>query len=453
VTTTAVALFTRDLRVHDNPTLSAAAAAGRVVPLFVLDRAILRSSYNRPNRAAFLAGALADLDASLRGLGSGLVVREGDVVSETMQVVADAGATELHVAGDVSGYAQRRRDRLAERCALAGVELHVHDDATAVVPPGGVRPSGSDHFAVFTPYHRAWSRAEVAAPLRAPRSLSSPRLRKGAVPTASDICAGEVAPDLPEPGESAGRAALDRWLRTGVEDYEDGHDAMADDATSRLSPYLHFGCLSAREVVARASRSRTSSAQAFVRQVAWRDFNGQVLAARPGAARADYRPRHDRWRRSAADLEAWQEGRTGYPIVDAGMRQLVREGWMHNRARLITASFLTKTLYIDWRAGAEYFLTHLVDGDVANNQLNWQWVAGTGTDTRPNRVLNPLLQAKKYDPDGDYVRRYLPELADLEGASIHEPWKADDLFRTVDYPPPIVDLDEGRNRFLAARKG
>ena len=453
MTTTALALLTRDLRVHDNPTLSAAAAAGRVVPLFVLDRTILRSGYNAPNRAAFLADALTDLDASLRDLGGGLVVREGDVVEEVAKLVAEVRATEVHVAGDVSGYAQRRRRALAARCEADGVELHVHDDATAVVPPGGVLPSGSDHFAVFTPYHRAWSRAEVRAPMRPPRSLSMPKVSGRSLPKAADICSGGVAPELPEGGETAGRAALDRWLRNGIDGYEDGHDAMADDATSRLSPYLHFGCLSAREVVARASRSRSSSAQSFVRQVAWRDFNGQVLAARPDASRADYRPRGDRWRRSEKDLAAWQEGRTGYPIVDAGMRQLVREGWMHNRARLITASFLTKTLYIDWRSGAEFFMAHLVDGDVANNQLNWQWVAGTGTDTRPNRVLNPLLQAKRYDPSGDYVRRYVPELADLEGASIHEPWKADDLFRTVDYPAPIVDLDEGRNRFLAARKG
>lgn len=206
----------------------------------------------------------------------------------------------------------------------------------------------------------------------------------------------------------------------------------------------------------RARRAGGPGAEAFVRQLAWRDFHRQVLAARPRAAHADYRTKHDRWRseRTAReDVEAWRAGRTGYPIVDAAMRQLRHEGWMHNRGRLLTASFLAKTLYVDWRVGARHFLELLVDGDVANNQLNWQWMAGTGTDSRPNRVLNPVTQAKRYDPDGAYVRRWLPELRDVAVPGIHEPWKLPGPVRAaLDYPDPIVELSAGLDRFRRARE-
>jgi deoxyribodipyrimidine photo-lyase len=264
-----------------------------------------------------------------------------------------------------------------------------------------------------------------------------------------------LAEGLAAGGETEGRKRLTTWLRAGVTAYEDRHDDLAGDATSRLSPHLHFGTLSPVELVHRARRTGGPGAEAFVRQLAWRDFDRQVLAARPAAAGADYRTRHDQWRseRSAAeDIEAWKEGRTGYPIVDAAMRQLRHEGWMHNRGRLLTASFLTKTLYVDWRVGARHFLDLLVDGDLANNQLNWQWVAGTGTDTRPNRVLNPVTQAKRYDPDGTYVRRWVSELAALRGPEVHEPWKLRGPDRAaLDYPDPIVELSEGLARFKRAR--
>jgi deoxyribodipyrimidine photo-lyase len=201
-----------------------------------------------------------------------------------------------------------------------------------------------------------------------------------------------------------------------------------------------------------AADGSTAGGQAFIRQLAWRDFHHQVLAARPETVSVDYRTRHDRWRRDEKAAQAWRDGLTGYPIVDAGMRQLRAEGWMHNRARLITASFLTKTLYLDWRIGARHFFDLLVDADVANNQLNWQWVAGTGTDTRPNRVLNPLRQAQRYDPTGDYVRRYLPELRDVPGSAVHEPWKLDPHHRSrLNYPDPIIDLHEGAERFRTVR--
>lgn len=208
-------------------------------------------------------------------------------------------------------------------------------------------------------------------------------------------------------------------------------------------------------MVHRARRAGGAGAEAFVRQIAWRDFNRQVLAARPDAAARDYRTHRDRWRGgkdAEADAEAWREGRTGYPVVDAAMRQLRQEGWMHNRGRLLAASFLTKTLYVDWRVGARHFLDLLVDGDMANNQLNWQWMAGTGTDTRPNRVLNPIAQGKRYDPDGAYVRRWVEELADVKAADVHEPWNLPAQERaSTGYPEPVVSLAEGLDRFKRAR--
>ncbi|MZD08545.1 deoxyribodipyrimidine photo-lyase, partial [Streptomyces sp. SID5785] len=245
------------------------------------------------------------------------------------------------------------------------------------------------------------------------------------------------------------------WLRSGIDAYEELHDALAEDGTSRLSPHLHFGTLSPAELVRRAWDAGGPGAEAFVRQLAWRDFHQQVLAARPSAAHRNYRTRGDRWRTGRAaerDVAAWRDGLTGYPVVDAAMRQLRHEGWIHNRGRLLAAGFLTKTLYVDWRTGADHFLSLLVDGDVAENQLNWQWAAGTGTDTRPNRVLNPVTQARRFDPQGAYVRRWVPELADVAPRAVHEPWKLPARERErLDYPEPIVDLADGLARFKAAR--
>ena len=443
-------VFTRDLRVHDHPALRAAAGSDRVVPLFVLDTGILRSDYTSPNRATFLTGCLADLDRSLAERGSGLVVRRGAFVAEVAKVADEVGAEVVHVSADHSGYAQRRLRDLRDRLGREGRELVVHDGLT-VVAPGVVTPSGKSHYGVFSPYFRAWERAEHRAPTGAPRKLASPRLARGRVPGADALAAGARAPDLPEPGETAARRRMSSWLRSHVEEYDERHDDLPGDATSRLSAYLHFGCLSPAELVARAGTS--PGAQAFVRQLAWRDFNLQLLAARPEVAHEDLRPKGDRWHRGGGDLDAWRAGRTGIPIVDAGMRQLLREGGLHNRARLIVASFLTKHLYVDWRLGAAHFLEHLVDGDIANNQLNWQWVAGTGADSRPNRVLAPLRQAQRFDPDGTYVRRYVEELAGVEGAAVHQPWALpDDVRAELDYPTPLVDLAEARERFLAHRQ-
>ncbi|WP_328635244.1 cryptochrome/photolyase family protein [Streptomyces sp. NBC_00356] len=446
-----VVLFTSDLRVHDHPPLRAALTAGDVVvPLFVRDTGV--AGFLAPNREAFLADCLRDLDAELRERGGRLVVRSGDVVDEVAKVVTETDACAVHVAGGVSAYAHRREDRLRDTLHRLGCDLVAHDGVVTCVPPGAVTPDARDHFAVFTPYHRHWAQHGLRAVVRAPRAVRVPDGVGGEVlPERADVSG--VSPGLAEGGEQAGRALLTSWLRSGISAYEDRHDDLAGDATSRLSPHLHFGTISSVEAVHRANTAGGPGAEAFVRQLAWRDFHHQVLAARPDAAHADYRTHHDRWRRAPREVEAWQEGRTGYPVVDAAMRQLRHEGWMHNRGRLLTASFLVKTLYVDWRVGARHFLSLLVDGDVANNQMNWQWMAGTGTDSRPNRVLNPVTQAKRYDPDGAYVRRWVPELADVEGSAVHTPWKAAGLDRAAlgDYPDPIVELPDGLARFKRAR--
>ncbi|SEG76495.1 deoxyribodipyrimidine photo-lyase type I [Actinacidiphila yanglinensis] len=451
----AVVLFTSDLRLHDHPPLRAAlAAADEVVPLFVRDPAVDGAGFAAPNRRAFLADCLESLDAALRERGGRLVVREGDPAAEVRAVAREAGADEVHLAAGYSAFAQHREERLRDALAADGRRLHVHDAVVTAVPPGWVTPQNSTHFAVFTPYFRRWQQESLRDPLAAPRTVRVPgSLRSALIAARGSI--GSVSPELAAGGEAEGRRLLAGWLRRGVDDYGERHDDLPGDATSRISPHLHFGTLSPVEVVRRSLAKGGPGAEAFVRQLCWRDFHQQVLAARPAVATADYRTRQDRWRTGAAadaDAEAWRQGRTGYPVVDAAMRQLSAQGWMHNRGRLLAASFLAKTLYLDWRVGARHFLDLLVDGDIAENQLNWQWVAGTGTDSRPNRVLNPLLQAKRYDPDGDYVRRWVPELAGVAGAAVHEPWRLPAKERADSgYPDPIVDLSEGLARFRQGR--
>ena len=452
-TTVSIAVLTRDLRVHDNPTLVGAAdASDAVVPLFVLDDAILGSAYNRPNRARFLLECLHDLDGALADRGAGLVVRRGDWVAEVVEVVEQTGATSVHVAGDVTRYSRARLGRLAARLGDR-VELVVHDGTLFVVPPGDVAAGGKDHMAVFTPYFRRWGREPARDLARTPRSLRLPSgLAKGRLPALEAIATGRLSPEVAAGGETQARARMTRWLADGLTAYEDDHDALGNDNTSRLSPYLHFGALSPLELVRRAGESASAAAAAFVRQVAWRDFYAQLLAAEPQVTTDDYRSRGDRWHRSAEELTAWKEGRTGYPIVDAGMRQLAREGWMHNRARLIVAHFLCKTLYIDWREGAQHFTDLLLDADVASNTMNWQWAAGTGTDSRFNRTYNVVLQARRHDPHGSYVRRYVGELAGVDDAYVHEPWLLpEDELAKLGYPPPIVDQDDARDRMRRIR--
>ncbi len=445
---TALVLFNRDLRVHDHPALAAAAKAGRIVPLFVFDERLLQSRVAAPNRVAFMLEALRDLDQALRKRGGRLFVRQGDPVREAIAVAHDCGATQIHVSADYSAYARAREERLARACEEERIEFVAHPGVT-VVPPGAVTPAGGDHFKVFSPYHRAWSGLPQREPAPAPRKLSGPtKLRAGRLPKLESIIRGRPSPGRMAGGESEGRKRMRAFLRDGIGTYEKQHDDLPGDDTSRLSAYVRWGCVSPLELAREAGGQRGGAA--FVRQLCWRDFHHQVLAATPSLPRRDYRPRRDRWSRSQRALEAWQEGKTGYPLVDAAMRQLAEEGFMHNRARMTVASFLCKDLYIDWRLGAWHFWDLLSDGEIANNAGNWQWVAGTGNDTRPNRVLNPVRQAERFDPEGDYVRRYLPELESVQGKAIFRPWLAEG-FKRLDYPEPIVDHDEAAAAFKVHR--
>ena len=441
----AVVLFTRDLRVHDNPALMAAlAAAETVLPLFVLDDGIGRTRYGAAsNRHAFLLESLADLDTSLRKLGGALHVRRGDVVAETVRAASEVGATTVYASADVSPYAVARERRLA-----AEVDLRLVD-GSFVVPAGEVTPTGNDHYQVFSPYHRAWAEVPWGAPAPTPPTIPlppgiDPTTVAPSLPAALDELCVESTQSSLRGGETAGVARAGAWLREHLDGYgSGGHDTPATDATSRLSPYLHFGCVSPRAL---ALRARELGGAAFVRQLCWRDFYAQILFARPRTQVDDMRPRGDRWLDDPDALAAWKEGMTGYPFVDAGMRQLLQEGWMHNRARMVAASFLVKDLGIDWREGARHFFDLLVDGDVAQNIGNWQWVAGTGVDTRPNRIYNPTAQLKKLDPNGAYVRRYVQELEDVPARDIAEPG-----LLAPRYPQPLVDHTQATAAFRVRR--
>jgi len=442
-------VFTRDLRLADNPALTAAAQAGAVVPLFVWDQQILRSVSENASRLGFLLDSLRDLDRGLREAGAALVSRTGPWAKTVIEIARSAGATRIHLAADVSGYAATRLESLRQAAEGTGIAVACHPGITAV-ELAAVRGAGGGAYQVFTPYYRRWLAAGWRRVLPAPARITLPDgITPGRLPRLGDLSAALRAADVLPGGESAGLARLAAWSAGRLAGYGRLHDDLAADATSRLSAYLHFGCVSPLALAAQM-RERPGGA-AFVRQVAWRDFFCQVLASRPDAARRDHRDRGDDWRDDPEALAAWQQGRTGYPVVDAAMRQLAREGFMHNRARMIVASFLTKDLRIDWRAGATHFMRHLVDADVACNQLNWQWVAGTGTDANRHRVFNPTLQGRRFDPAGAYIRRYLPELAGLAAAVVPDPALV--TRRQRGYPEPIVDHREAIAAYRAGRRG
>ncbi len=427
-----VVLFTRNLRLHDNPVLDLACRqAAEVIPVFVSDPALTGGA---PNRVSFLLDCLTDLRTGLRQRGGDLLIRHGDPVTEAIRLARSHRAEGIILAADVSRYARRRYQHLAAACQQHRLALH-EADAHTIVPPGAIVPSGGDHYRVFTPYWRAWSACLWRQPLPVPQYIAASRgADAGLLPGREDLTRGPLAASLPRGGETEARRRMGRWLDAGLAGYPGRRDDLVSAATSRLSADLHFGTISPLELAVAATGM--PGGEAYVRQLCWRDFYIQVTAGFPDIATRDYRPRRDDWRDDPQSYQAWCAGQTGIPIVDAGMRQLVAEGFMHNRVRMLAAYALTKMLRIHWTAGARHFSALLVDGDVASNAGNWQWAAGTGNDTRPGRRFNLLRQAHRFDPDGGYVRRYIPELATVPGPQVHQPWR----MPAVRYPRPLAAL-------------
>jgi deoxyribodipyrimidine photo-lyase len=445
----------RDLRLADNPALLAAVDEGEaVLPVFVLDPVLLRSA--GLGRRAWLMAALHALDGDLRaGGGPGLSVLEGRPADVLPRVAQQVGARTVHVSADFAPYG-RRRDAQVD-AALGNVEAQLTATGSPyAVAPGTLRNGYDLPFKVFSPFHRAWLAQGVHGPAPA---VAADQVTWLAAPNRVTLEAADPAL-VSVAGEHPARASWRAWLDRrsgGPADYKALHNTPGADATSHLSPALRWGHLHPRTVLADLGEHRSEGSAAIARQVAWRDFYADVLLHRPDAVTSPIKhefrdlPVDDPVPGSAAAerLAAWEEGRTGYPLVDAGMRQMVAEGWMHNRLRLVTGSFLVKDLHLGWWHGADVYMRHLRDGDVAQNQLNWQWVAGCGNDPAPYyRIFNPVLQSEKFDPEGTYIRRYVPELADVPLEYLHAPWTSPDRL-PPGYPPPIVDHAVERKESLA----
>jgi deoxyribodipyrimidine photo-lyase len=455
----------RDLRLRDNAALAAAIATGReVIAAFVLDEA--GPEVWAPGGASrwWLHHSLQSLAADLAKCGAGLVLRRGTFETQIPALVAETGACEVHAGLPHEPWARLAVAALGESL---GVPLHLHETAL-LHAPGTIRTQTGGAYGVYTPFSRAChARGLPPAPLPAPtqiRSGTAPRSDVLAdwrlLPTAPDWAAGLRA--AWQPGEAGAQRRLAAFIAEAVSAYAAQRDRPGIDGTSRLSPHLAFGEISPADIWHAALRSAGEGATKFLNEVLWREFAANLLWEHPTAPEAPLRPEFARmpWREDAAGLRAWQRGLTGIPIVDAGMRQLWQTGWMHNRVRMIAASFLIKHLLLPWQLGEAWFWDTLVDADLATNALSWQWVAGCGADAAPFfRIFNPLLQGLKFDADGAYVRRFVPELAGLPDGDIHAPWEAapDTLARAgitlgETYPAPIVDLADGRQRALDALK-
>ncbi|MFK5634486.1 MULTISPECIES: cryptochrome/photolyase family protein [unclassified Ornithinimicrobium] len=438
----------RDLRLGDHPALLAAraAAAGELTVLFVVDQTLWAGA--GPVRRAWLAGSLRALDEDLDG---GLTLRVGDPAEVVPAVVRETAATGVHVTRETTPFGARRDGQV--QGALPGEVDWVETGTPYAVGPGVVRNGSGDPYKVFTPFAKAWRAHGWHQPAAYPVGLRATALGRepGADRLVDEALGSDDLPDLPPAGE---RAALARWkefLEEDLADYDRGRDRPAEDTTSRMSAYLKIGAVHPRTLLDDLAGQGGRSVERFVSELAWREFYADVLHHHPRSAWADLRQELSGLRYDEPDdaIEAWKQGQTGYPIVDAGMRQLLSTGWMHNRVRMITASFLTKDLHVWWPVGARWFLERLVDGDVASNNHGWQWVAGTGTDAAPYfRVFNPVLQGERFDPRGEYVRRWVPELAHVPGKATHQPWDHPEGY-DKGYVRRIVDHAEERRDALA----
>ena len=459
MTRVAITWFRRDLRLHDHPALTAAvASADVVIPVFVFDEALLHGRWPAANRVWFMRESVVALSAALGARGAGLRVLRGRPAEVIPAFAREVGAADLFLTRDATPYGLRRDRAVAAALEGSGIAIHALR-GLYVHEPNEIATRDGRPYTVYGPFRRAWDARPRRAVLQAPDRIPAP---PGAVPRPDPV--PEVAPPtaaralIPRPGEAAARARLARWQDGPVDAYAGARNRLDLDGSSRLSQDLRFGLLSPVEVVDRVAGSGDGR-RAFTGEIAWREFYAHVLWHQPRVAREPFQPSFARlpFLEDPVAFDAWAEGRTGYPVVDAAMRQLRAAGFVHNRARMIAASFLAKHLLLDYRLGEAEFMRHLVDGDLASNNGGWQWTASTGTDPQPYfRVFNPTLQAKRFDPDGTYVRRWVPELRGIPATSIHEPWRMSAAAQAasgcrigVDYPAPIVDHAEARARTLA----
>jgi deoxyribodipyrimidine photo-lyase len=462
---TLVHWFRRDLRVRDNTALwSAARDAERVVPVFVLDDRYAKDPHVGPSRFRFLRESLESLAEELPRLGGRLVLRVGPASRALPELVRETGASGVYANSEIGPYPERRDREAAAALEALGSRLRLFPDALLVEPDALSSGSGQP-YTVYTPFSRRWLTAVKRDPQPEPGALDTPELRS--VPIERVRAWRDLAADprAPRGREREALALLDRFFRgpeAPVTRYAEDRDRPDRAGTSRLSPHLHFGTISPRSVLAAARDAGDPSRGAgkFIQELAWREFFHHVLFHFRRVAEESFRPEFDRmaWAENPAGFDAWTRGATGYPLVDAAMRELSTTHWMHNRARMVAGSFLTKDLHIHWKRGEAWFEHELADADLANNNGGWQWIAGSGTDAAPYfRIFHPVLQSKRLDPEGAYIRRFVPELARVPSAKIHEPWTmtADEqraagcrVGAGGEYPERIVDHEAERRAAL-----
>ena len=457
--------FRTDLRLADHAALHAALQTGTpILPIYILDDETPGPWSLGGAARWWLHHSLTSLTKDLAARGAPLVLRRGPASNEIPRLAAETGATAVYAGCSHEPWARRLDEALVQTLQHQRVQFRRYR-TTTIFPPDAVRTGAGGPFSVFTPFSRACLTLGppplLPAPTRIP-SIEPPRSDRledwRLLPTRPDWAGG--LRDTWTPGESAAQHRLHAFLATAAKRYADTRDRPAIDGTSMLSPHLHWGELSAAQAWHAAAMQDGPGAESFIRELLWREFSYHLLWHRPAMPDQPLRDEFAAmpWRQDDQALAAWQRGRTGIPIVDAGMRQLWHIGWMHNRVRMIVASFLTKHLLLPWQDGAAWFWDTLVDANLASNSQNWQWVAGSGADAAPYfRIFNPVLQGKKFDPDGGYVRRWVPELAPLGAAHIHAPWEAPHsalsaagLTLGTTYPLPLIDLATGRARALAA---
>jgi len=470
---TAIVWFRRDLRLSDNPALSAALArSAAVVPVYIVDAEAEGGDPPGESQRLWLHRSLVELDRVLRAAGSRLVLRQGPSLQALRDLAGQTGATGVFWNRIFEPAAGKRDANVARGLAEGGWKAESFN-GSLLFEPGDVHTSGGGPYRVFTPFwNRCRSLPEPSPPLPAPKTVPGPVSWPQSLPLGDlfsrDGKAGVRAEG--SPGEKGADSLLVRFLDEALPGYPENRDRPDIAGTSRLSPHLHFGEISPRQVWHAVSARRMADpagevergAEGFLRQLGWREFAHHLLGHFPRTPDAPLRGEFAAfpWRVDEEGLSAWQRGKTGYPIVDAGMRELLGTGWMHNRVRMIVASFLVKDLLLPWQEGARWFLDKLVDADLANNSLGWQWVAGCGADASPFfRVFNPVGQGKRYDPQGDYVRRWVPELANLPAKWIHNPWQAPKgvlspagIVPGETYPRPLVDHAAARERAISAWK-